>query len=150
MARLTFVFAALVLALAACGDSDVSGRAQIESEVSSAMEELPYSFSFRNGYSSEDYVVFRVDASASVNIAYGGKSRGGKCPRPPRLPARHRGGAKPFPAAGPERLICFEDDSWRPGSSEAATITRSRTAFIVAEALCREVYPGFDGFACFD
>lgn len=114
------------------------------------MATLPYSFSFLKKYSTDNYAVFRVGARPSVNIAYGGKSKGGKCPKEPRLPEKHRGGSKPFPAAGPERLICFDDDAWRPGSSESATIARTRMAYLVAEALCEEVHQGYESFACFD
>lgn len=148
--RLVPLVATLTMALIACGSSNASRQSKLNSEVSSAMATLPYSFSILEKYSTDKYVVFRVEAGTSVNIAYGGKSRKGECPKPPRLPVGHHRGSKPFPAAGPEPLICFEDDGWRPGSSESATISRSRTAHLAAEALCEEVYQGFEGFACFD
>ena len=141
---------ALALVPIACGSSDRPKQSQLEADVSSAMSRLPYTFDFENKYSSNQYVVFRVNGEAAVNIAYGGKREGRKCPKPPDLPARHRRGSKAFPAAGPEPLICFDDDSWRPGSSESATIARSNAANLVAEALCEEVYRGFESFACFD
>lgn len=147
MIRLIPLMATLALLLAACGSSDASNQSKLESEVSSAITNLPYSFRFLDKYSTDKYVVFRVGAGASVNIAYGGKSQEGKCPKAPRLPVKHRRGSKPFAAAGPEPLICFEDDGWRPGSPEAAAVARSQAVNLVANALCEEAY---EGFACFD
>ena len=148
--RLIPLVATLALLLAACGSSDASKQSELESEISSAIANLPYSFSFLEKYSTDKYVVFRVGAGASVNIAYGGKREGGKCPKAPRLPLKHRRGTKPFAAAGPEPLICFEHDGWRPGSPEAAAVARLRAVNLVANALCEEVYTGYEGFACFD
>lgn len=116
------------------------------------MSELPYSHEFLERHSTEEYVVFRVGPGAPVNIAYGGRSRDGTRPKPPRLPEKHRRGAKPFAAAGPEPLICFEDDGWRPESSESAAIARGRMVDLVADSLCQEVYDeaAYEDFACFD
>jgi hypothetical protein len=140
------------LALGACGDNEDSKQSKLESEVTEAMATLPYSFDFLNEHPTDRYVVFRVGPGASVNIAYGGRSKRGECPKPPRLPAKHRRGSKPFAAAGPEPLICFEDDGWRPGASKSAATTRARTASLVANALCEEVYDeeAYEDFACFD
>jgi hypothetical protein len=150
MVRLIPLVATLALLLSACGSSDASKQSQLESEVSSAIAKLPYSFSFLKKYSTDKYVVFRVRAGASVNFAYGGKSNKGHCAKAPRLPVKHRRGSKPFAAAGPEPLICFEHDGWRPGSPEAAAVARLRAVNLVANALCEEVYKGYEGFACFD
>jgi hypothetical protein len=139
--------------LGGCGSNEPSPRSGLEAEVEAAMSRLPYPFDVLPEYSTPNYIVFRV-ANPAVNIAYGGKAEG-KCPKPPRLPARHYRRGKPFPAA--EGLICFEDDGRRSpsqkatlGNRETATAFRIRTATLVAEALCEEVYSGSDSFACFD
>lgn len=147
-ASLVALLATLVVA---CGSGGESKRASLRSDVSAAMAGLPYPFRYIDEHSGKQYVVFHVSdiaSAASVNIAYAGQSANYKCPKPPLLPVKHRRGSKPFPAAGPEPLICLEDDGWRPGSSESATANRARIVYIVAEALCEKVYT--DGFTCFD
>lgn len=139
----------VALAVAACGRSHPSKLSQLEAEVDSAMAGLPYAYRVLDRYSTRNYVVVRVGNTTPVDIAYGGKSEGGRCPAMPELPAKHRR-SRPFVAAGPERLICFEDDGWRPSSRQADAITPGNIAYIVANALCEEVYRGFDSFACFD
>lgn len=151
MVRLASLISALALLLNACGGSgDGSELSRLESEVDSTMVNLPYSFKFLDEYSTADYAVFRVDAGGSVDVAFGGKSRGDECPKPPQLPAAHRRRSKPFAAAGPEPLICLEHDAWRPRGSNAAAIARLRAVNLVANALCEEVYEGYESFACFD
>jgi hypothetical protein len=150
MTRWVTVLVLVAIMPIACGSSAGSKEAQLRADVSGALESLPYTFRFINRYATGRYVVFRVDAGAAVTVAYGGKSKDGHCPTPPRLPAKHRDGAKPYPAAGPEPLICFDDDSWRTGSSEAAAVIRSNIVNTVAEALCEEAYQEVEGFTCFD
>ena len=82
-----------------------------------------------------------------MNIAFGGRGGARGCPLAPELPVPHRGGGKPFSAAGTEPLICFDDDAWRPGNPEGRTEARTSIANIVATALCEELY---DEFTCFD
>jgi hypothetical protein len=150
MVRLFPLLLTLAALLAACGTSGAPEQSELESQVSSAMATLPYSVDLLDELSTEEYVVFRAGDGASVDIAYGGESKEGKCPRAPRLPIKHRRGSKPFAAAGPEPLICLEHDAWRPGASEGATTARLRTVNLVANALCEEIYKGYESFACFD
>ena len=113
-----------------------------------ALSDGPYDYRFLPERSTRDYVVFRVSDPGrnSVNIAFGGKPVGMHCPEAPPLPARHWQGGKPFSAAGPEPLICFDDDSWRPGSPEKIVVARTNIRSAVATALCEELY---GEFACF-
>lgn len=151
--RMVFLMAVVLVAalIGACGGNAESNQAGLRSDVSAAMAGLPYPFRFIGKGGTSQYVLFHVAdlaSRASVNIAYGGSPANDRCPRPPRLPVKHRRGPKPFSAAGPEPLICLEADAWRPGSAEPAANSRGRIVYIVAEALCEEVYT--DGFTCFD
>ena len=114
------------------------------------MATLPYPYRFVDRFPDRRYVVFRVNAGGAVTIAYGGKSQDGKCPAAPRLAAERRRGPKPIPAAGPQPLICFDDNGWRLDSPESATVTRSNAVNLIAEALCEEAYEGYESFTCFD
>lgn len=151
MVRLAPLISALAFLLVGCGgNGDGSELSRLKSEVDSAMVNLPYSFKFLDEASTADYAVFRVDAGGSVDIAFGGKSRGDKCPNPPQLPAAHRRGSKPSAAAGPEPLICLEHDAWRPRDPNPTAVVRLRAVNLVANALCEEAYKGYESFVCFD
>jgi hypothetical protein len=122
--------------------------------VKEAMAELPYKYRMLPKLRNSDYVVFKMinpRKKIGVNIAFGLPSNE-RCSKPPRLPARHRKGFRPFTGAAAVPLICFADDSWRPADSKEAGAIRGKMAASIVEPLCEVVYDAerFEDFVCFD
>lgn len=122
----------------------------LEGQVEDAMQRVPYDYRFLPGHSARGYVVFRaeeLETGAAIRIAYGGARKDGEnCRRPPEVPRRRRPVNKPFAAAGPEPLICFE-------SYPTPQLDTSRKALVglnmeggIANALCEEIH---GPWACF-
>lgn len=146
-AAISAMVSTLALTILACGGVDASGS--LKDTVDDAMQEVPYEYRVLDDRSTESYIVFNVvnpSNQTGVNIAFGGKRSGKGCSPPPPLPVPHRKGGKPLGASGPEPLICFEDDSWRPRDS-AHAVARANIANHVGAALCEKLY---DAFTCFD
>jgi hypothetical protein len=137
-----FAFAAL----SACGGSSSDS---LKDQVDAAMGELPYRYELLPKLETKDYVTFTVvnpRQDLEVTFAYGLPGKGGGCPPFPKLPVSHRTGSKPAVAAGPEPLICLEDDAWRASDGDREKIVRKRISGDVAVALCKEAH---DELGCF-
>jgi hypothetical protein len=132
--------------LSACDRPPTEGL--LQEQVKTAMAELPYQYRLLPKRSTEDYATFIVvnpRQNLGVTFAYGLPAKGGGCSPFPQLPP-HRKGDKPAVAAGPEPLICLEDDGWRRGDDYRESIVRGRIVGDVALALCEEVH---DEWTCF-
>lgn len=123
----------------------------LEGQVEDAMKRLPtYEYTFLPSRSKRGYVIFRVEdrnTGARTRIAYGGAAEGPardqmeECRRPPDVPVEHPRRSKPFAAAGPEPLICFESYVPRKLSKQdERVLSRGDIAYDVANAICEEVY----------
>lgn len=135
-----------LMGLSACDRS--ATKASLQEQVKAAMAELPYQYQLLPKLETEDYVTFIVvnpRQKLEVTFAYGRPGKGGSCPPFPELPP-HRKGEKTAVAAGPEPLICLEDDAWRRGNDYRESIIRGNILGDVAKALCEEVY---DYWTCF-
>lgn len=146
--RIYLILAALMAlaALSACENS--ASKGEVEEQVESAMEGLPYKYRLLSTVKAEHYVTFAVvnpRQKLEVTFAYGLPAENGGCLPFPELPP-HRKSPKPAVAAGPEPLICLEDDSWRRGSGNRESVVRRRIVGDVAKALCEEAH---DELACF-
>jgi hypothetical protein len=121
------------------------------------MKRLPqYEYAFLPARAERGYVVFRVEdptTGAGTRIAYGGGGSGAArdedegCVRPPGVPKKRGRQSKPFAAAGPEPLICFESyKTQRRYDSEEQAIGGLNISNQVSNALCEELY---DSWTCF-
>lgn len=121
----------------------------LEEQVEDAMKRFPrYDYVFLPARDARGYIVFRVEdreAGVKMRIAYGGNRESsdsrGVCGLAPEVPLNHPRRSKPFAAAGPEPLICFE--SYYPrriSEPENKAAARINIGHLVANALCEELY----------
>jgi hypothetical protein len=113
------------------------------------MANLPYDYELLPELKTKYYTAFTVinpRQDLEVTFVYGLPGKKKRCPPFPELPTPHRKGLKPAVAAGPEPLICLEDDAWRRGNDSREAVVRGRIVDAVAQALCEEVY---DEWTCF-
>lgn len=151
--RSTTLLLGVLFVLGSCGGA--SSASSVENYVREAMAGLPYQYKILPKQKANRYVVFKTinpRKKVDVNIAFGLPSKDHSCPKPPRLPAKHRKGFQPFFGAAGVPLICFASDSWRPGDRPEVGVIRSKMKMLVRTALCESVYNEhkLEAFACFD
>jgi len=130
----------VVMALGACNMP--GSKKSLEGHVSAAMDELPYHYRLLPNRRTKNYVVLNVvnpRQKLEVTFVFGLPRKDGGCPPIPTLPPPPKG-EKPAVAAGPEPLICLENDALRRGDDYRERVVRGKILDRVALALCEEVH----------